>query len=209
MERKAHELSEQIAAQFKYDNDRKAVIAYGLVAFFQTIVLFLIISFIGIMCHFYYESLIIFFCVGLIKKSTGGAHSETMFGCMVISVFSIVLLSVFSRYVFSVPISFYLNIGLSATIFLICLYVFIKRVPIDSPNKPITKPEKIKRLRIQSFIILTVLSIISIILILFSTTNNRFLSLSAAIRLSLLWQTLMLTESVINLLKRIDSKFSV
>jgi len=209
MERKANELSEQIASQLGYDGDKKAVVAYGLIAFMQTIALLAIISFFGVMCGFLFESLLIFFCVGLLKKSTGGAHSETMFGCMIVSVLSIVLLSVFSRYVLSIAINPYLNVAFSILVFFICLIVFIRRVPVDSPNKPITRPEKIHRLRVQSYIILTVYTFFSIILILLSDYNGRFLSLAVGIRLALLWQTSMLTKSGINLFKRIDSKFTM
>ncbi len=68
MEKMAHDLSLKISAQLHYDDDKREVIEYGLTAVFQMIVLFLVISAIGILGHFWYESLILFFCCGHIEK---------------------------------------------------------------------------------------------------------------------------------------------
>lgn len=209
MEKLAHSLSCRIATQFNYDEDKKAVIEYGLIALFQLLAIAVIISLIGIMGYFLYESLIIFVGVGLLKKSTGGAHSQTMFGCMIISIFSISFFSFISRYTLNIPINQYLNSAISIVIFIFCFILFNKYVPLDSPNKPITKPEKIKRLRQQSFILLAILTLLTIFLSFVSQYNSRWFSIIISIRFILLWQAFMLSKSGIKFIRKIDSKFEL
>ena len=209
METLAYNIAEKIAVEMNYDEDKKAVIAYGLTAIFQMATIFAVISIIGILFDFWYESIIIFLGVGIIRKSTGGAHSRTMEGCLVISVLSITILSTMSRYFFDFPLSKFVNFGISIFVFILCFIVFYIRVPVDSPNKPIVKPEKIKKLRRQSFLILTIFFLLSIVLIILTTWYNQFNSIAISIRLSMLWQLFMLTRVGAQFIRKADSKLKV
>jgi accessory gene regulator B len=193
MEKAANKLSERIAFHLHYDDERKAVIEYGLLAVFNIAVIGLVISCIGLVFGFWYESAVIFLSVGILKKSTGGAHAGTMSGCVVMSVISITALAALSRYALGFPISVCVNAGITLTVFVICFVVFYKSVPVDTPNKPIKKPEKIKRLRRQSFILLFLYTALAIVAILIAPSGARFRSIAFCIRFALLWQTFMLT----------------
>ncbi len=209
LETLAFNIAGKIALEMNFDEDKKAVIAYGLTAIFQMATIFAMISFIGVLFDFWYESIIIFLGVGIIRKSTGGAHSQTMEGCIVISVLSITILSTLSRYFFDFPISRLVNFSISVIVFIICFIIFYIRVPIDSPNKPIVKPEKIRKLRRQSFFILSIFFLLSIALIILTTWYNRFYSIAVSIRLSMLWQLFTLTRIGAQFVGKIDSKFKV
>ncbi len=207
MEKLAHNIAEKIALHMQFDKDKKAVIAYGLTAIFQMVTLFVIITCIGTVFHFWYESIILFIGVGVIRKSTGGAHSKTMYGCILISSLSVTIFSSLSRYILGIPIDIYLNLGVSVLVYIICLFVFYKRVPVESPNKPIRSPEKIKRLRKQSFIIITIFFLLSVISVFLSLRYNRFYSIAVCIRLMMLWQVFTLTKLGIRFFDKIDLRF--
>jgi accessory gene regulator B len=204
----AHKIAEKIALQLDYDDDRKAVVAYGLIAIIQMVTIFIIITIIGILFDFWYECMIIFIGVGIIRKSTGGAHSKTMNGCIIISILSVTMLSALSRYLLCKPINSYVNLGVSILVFAISFIIFYLRVPIDSPNKPIVKPEKIKRLRKQSFFLLIFFFLLTITFIELATYNKRFYSIAFSVRLTMLWQLFTLTKTGTLLLGKIDSKIS-
>lgn len=205
----AHYIAGKLAGQMNFDKDKKAVIAYGLTAIIQMITIFLIISVIGLMFGFWYECILIFIGVGIIRKSTGGAHSETMLGCIIISVLSVTVLSWLSRFLLSFDMNPYTNILASCLVYFICFIVFYIRVPVDTPNKPIVSDLKIKRLRKQSFIVLTVFFILSIAAVLLSEWNNRFLSIGTSLRLTMLWQMFTLTRTGAFLFGKIDAKIKV
>ncbi len=209
MEALAHNIAGRIALQMNFDEDKKSVIAYGLTAIFQMITIFAVISIIGVFFNFWYECIIIFLGVGIIRKSTGGAHSETMYGCIIISVLSVTILSSLSRHILDFSFNNFVNIGISVVVYVLCFIAFYIRVPVDSPNKPIVKPEIIKRLRRQSFILLTIFFIISITFIILAAWNNRFYSIAASIRLTMLWQAFTLTKIGAQIFEKIDSKFKI
>lgn len=206
MEELAHNIAEKIALHMQFDEDKKAVIAYGLTAIFQMVTLFTVISIIGLIFGFWYESIILFIGVGIIRKSTGGAHSQTMYGCILISVLSITILSSLSKHILSFSVNVFVNLGISVLVFALCFIVFYIRVPVASPNKPIVKPGKIKRLRRQSFIILTIFFLISVDFIFLAVRNDRFYSIAVSIRLAMLWQLFTLTEIGARFIDKIDLK---
>lgn len=207
METLASNIAAKIAVQMDYDEDKKAVLAYGLTAIFQMTTIFIIISIIGFLFNFWYESMLIFFGVGIIRKSTGGAHSHTMNGCILISVLSITILSSFSRYLLNFAINNTTNYLISIFIYIFCLIIFYLRVPVDNPNKPIVRSEKIRRLRKQSFFILTLFLIILGITISLIPWNQRFYSIAVSIRLTMLWQVFTLTKVGIRFFGQVDSYF--
>jgi accessory gene regulator B len=177
----------------QFDEDKKAVIEYGLLAVFNIIIIGLIISAVGLIFGFLYESVIIFMGVGILKKSTGGAHAETLAGCIIVSISSITLFAAVSRYALGFPISTGINTGITLLVSIVCFAVFSKMVPVDTPNKPIRKPEKIRKLRRQSFTLLGLYAALSITAGILAPLCGRLYSMAFCIRLTLLWQTFMLT----------------
>nr|WP_242694122.1 accessory gene regulator B family protein [Proteiniclasticum aestuarii] len=186
------------------DQEKRSVIAYGLIGILQVTSLFLMITVIGLMTGTLYESLIIFFSVGYIRKSTGGAHSRTMWGCNTVSVASITLLAILSRYLFGIPLDVYVNAGITMAVFLAGFIIFHKRVPVDSPNKPIVSSEKIRRLRRESFGKLCLFLLLTGAAIALAESSERLYSIASSIRMAMVWQAITLTETGGSLLARVD-----
>ena len=205
----ANNIAAKIAFQMDYDDDKKDVIAYGLTAIFQMTTIFFMITFIGIPFDFWYECILIFLGVGIIRKSTGGAHSKTMNGCIIISVLSITILSALSRYLFNFSINNVVYSTISLFVYAFCFIIFYIRVPVDSPNKPIVNPEKISRLRRQSFLILTLYFMLSIAMINLASWNTRFRSIAVSILLTMLWQLFTITKIGARFFSKVDSLFDV
>jgi accessory gene regulator B len=200
----AGKIADFLRVKLQLDEEKRDVIRYGLIGLLQVITLFLLITLIGVITGTLYESYIVFFTVGYLRKSTGGAHSSTMWGCNTVSVLSISLLAVSSRYLLGMPIEPILNYGSSVLLFITGLLIFIKYVPIDSPNKPIASPEKIKRLRRESFMKLLLFFLLTLIAINRANIEVRFYSISMSIRLAIVWQIITLTKTGSALLLKVD-----
>lgn len=200
----AGKIADFLRMKLQLDEEKRDVIRYGLIGLLQVITLFLLITLIGVITGTLYESYIVFFTVGYLRKSTGGAHSSTMWGCNTVSVLSISLLAVSSRYLLGMPIEPILNYGSSVLLFISGLLIFIKYVPIDSPNKPIASPEKIKRLRRESFMKLLLFFLLTLIAINRANIEVRFYSISMSIRLAIVWQIITLTKTGSALLLKVD-----
>lgn len=204
MEKLAIRLAEYISKAMNYNQDKQDIIAYGLIGLFQMTVIAVAVSIIGLLADFWYEAIIIFLGTGLLRKSTGGAHAQTMLGCTVLSITLISFLSALCRYVLMGNIRYYIAIPADILLILLCFFITYYKAPVDSANKPIKRPEKIKRLRKQSFITIGIYGAVCMILVLLSRNYPRFMSIADAILCSLLWQTFTLTKCgafVVNILE--------
>lgn len=201
----AQKIANRISLQLDYDEDKRDVISYGLIGIFQIFTILIILSFIGLLFDCWYECMIIYMSVGFIRKSTGGAHSRSMNGCIIISVLSIIIMSVLSRYLLNFSLEHWVSLGITYIIFFICLIIFYFKVPMDNPNKPIVSLEKIKRLRKQSFIKLFLLLLVSIVFTKLADSYSRFYSIAFSVRLTMLWLVLTLSRPGFLFLDKIDS----
>lgn len=207
MEEFSSRLAKEIADSLGFDQEKEQVIAYGLVALIQMLSILAIISIIGFCFKLIFECLLIFMGVGLLRKATGGAHSNTMFGCMVISCINIAFLGIFSKYILIFPLpSCYYSIAY-ILIFSLCYYIIYKKAPVDSYKKRITSAKKIARLRKQSFITVTLYFILTILFIVLSDENLIYRSIANSICLLTLWQCFTLTSMGIKLLAHMDHNF--
>ncbi|PKM62985.1 MAG: hypothetical protein CVU97_02565 [Firmicutes bacterium HGW-Firmicutes-21] len=205
MEKLAKQIAENIGQNFKYDYERIAVISYGLTAIFQMLIIFSVVSVLGILGGFWVEGMIIFLLVGFLRRSVGGAHSNTFTGCLIISIFFITLMALLSHYL-SNPDLVYLYSAFSAVVFIWSFYIIYKKAPVDSTKKPITKPEKIRRLRINAFITLFIYGFAVAALYFVSDRQLFHSGYGIGITMAVLWQTTMLTGPGHKFIQLIDYK---
>lgn len=204
MERLIKRIADITAEKLGYDDEKADVIAYGLLALTQMLTLFILSSLIGIIFGCFIECFILFLFAGILRKFTGGVHSKTLFGCMIIAIFIIGVLGAFSKYAFlSIFDTLLINTNLyylvyiaAAIIFIPCILLVYKVAPVDSPNKPIRKPEKRKRLKRQSVITIFVYFafVILLLALALSQRNAAYFTAALALGVSTIWQCFTLTR---------------
>ncbi len=206
MEKLANRIAETVARNNGLDEERKRVVAYGLSALIQMLFLLFSSLVFGLLFHCFVESMVIFASVGLIKRATGGAHSNTSGNCTVISLVSIFVMALVSRYVVPVVEPYwYVYLVFAVLSFGIAFFTVFRRAPVATPKKPITRPEKIRRLRRQSFMTVGAFFALAVAWILLARYNPRLVNASVSLCLAALWQSFMLTESGAKLISFIDS----
>ncbi|MDD2361825.1 MAG: accessory gene regulator B family protein [Oscillospiraceae bacterium] len=196
MEKIVGKLADTIAANLKYDDERRAVIRYGLYAILQIIITAVVILLVGIFTHSLLECIIVYISVALLRKSTGGAHAKTSNGCLIISIIAVSALSIISRYFTLLQYSSIICLILSPAFFMISCFIIYKLAPVGHENKPLDSPNKIKRLRKQSFITLVVYALLLTALLILSIFYERALNLAFSLGVSTLWQSLTLVKAV-------------
>ena len=67
-------LAEKLANALGYNDEQRAVLAYGLGAAIQMLELFIIALVFGLVFDCAYESIILFLGVGFLRRSCGGTH---------------------------------------------------------------------------------------------------------------------------------------
>jgi accessory gene regulator B len=208
MEKLANRLAESAAKSAGLDDERKKVIAYGLGALIQMLSLMVASLVFGFVFHCMVESMTIFLAVGLFKSSAGGAHARTSASCTFISLVSIFLMSLIARYVVPVvPAYWPVYFGFIVLAFAVATAAVYRLAPVASANKPIERPEKIRRLRRLSFVTVGVFFVISAALILFEGCH-RCINAAISLTLAVLWQSFMLTRAANRFLSFWDSSVS-
>ncbi len=198
--------SAQISGALSLEEERRQVIEYGLLALVQMSVILAGAMLAGAVFGFLPETVILFFSVGILRKNTGGAHSETIGGCTVMSIAVICILAALCRYVLMGIPSQTMAVLLLALCYGLAFLQIYRRAPMDTPNKPITKPEKINRLRRQGFFVLAIYAILSLALLLWGA--KRGTSLSFAVSCASLWQAATLTRPGATMIRTVDRLFA-
>ncbi|VYU27645.1 accessory regulator AgrB [Clostridium tertium] len=186
-------LAKNLREQLNYDDEKTSVIEYGLYAFFQIGISILLVAIVGAIFNVMLEALIISFVISIFRKYSGGAHASTAFNCAIIGV----LISVIPAIIFT---KIYININylilVGALVYLTSIIITYKLAPVDSPNKPIKSPAKIKRLKKGSIILLTIYMFLSLgmIFIYLENSNLNYLIYSICIYSGVSWQVLTLTK---------------
>jgi len=192
MEQLAHKWAQKIGTALNADQEKIAVMAYGLTALLQLLLIFAAALLFGLLFGFLWEAMIVFFSVGFLRRLIGGAHAGTFNGCMVISVVCIVLFSALAHYVLPLC-GFWAVCIASVLIDLLASFLIYRYAPVDSPNKPVRSPEKIRRLRRGAGTVMAAFILLTVVLLFLSYRNSVWFSYIWAFDLSVLWQVCMLT----------------
>lgn len=197
-------ISINLQKELKLDEDKRSIIEYGIFAFFHMGISVLLVAIIGLIFNVIIEALIISFTIAILRKFSGGAHASTSTNCAIVGV----LISVIPAYIIkNIDLNSNYIIVIGVLLYIISLIIIYKLAPVDSPNKPIKKKEKIKRLKRGSIIILSIYMIFVVINISIYCIKemNSLLIYSACIYVGVLWQILTLTKCGHILVNKIDS----
>ncbi len=187
-------ISDYIAKELNFDDDKKSVINYGIFAFIQMGICVALIIVFGLIFNVTIEALIVSFTISLLRKSSGGVHSRSPERCAIIGTVSSIVMALICKY---------MNVTLSAVmliegvVFIWSYYIVNKLAPVDSVAKPIKSIERRKKLKKVSINILNMylIIIISSILCYMYLENLRLLTYSLCICVGVLWQAFSLTKS--------------
>lgn len=160
MYRLAEYLGEKLSTALQYDQEQKEVIVYGLLGIIQFVIVLSLLLIFSSLFGTVAASLILSFSVSALRVHAGGAHLSSIWVCsltgVVISVLMPTVFELLGVQNLSSNYLFYITNG----ILLLALWIVIVKAPVDSPNKPITKPEKIKKLKRKSIIVVLIYFVI-------------------------------------------------
>ena len=207
MERLAKKLASNITASLGYDEEKEAVIAYGLIAIIQIVLTTVLVFLFGILAGVPAQALIVCFSVSILRKYSGGAHAGTIELCTGFSVFYCIVTAVISKW-FLVGVYNPILMSISiAVIFGLSFLAIYKFAPVDSPNKPIRTEQKKKSMRKGSFLVLFIYFVIVLIGFILSDRFVIFKSLQISLLFGLSWQIFTLTYLGAQFIRKMNQIF--
>jgi accessory gene regulator B len=155
-----------LTMQLKENHEKRRVYYFGFQIIIGAMVKGILLVAISLLLGSLIPSLIAVLVFGSFRVLAGGYHMDTYGKCIAISLGLFILTGTFTQYTYTCWQLPYV-LTLIAITFFTALYVTKKWVPRDTPNKPITKPEEIKKFRRLSFIYIFIWLIAALALLCF------------------------------------------
>ena len=200
-------IAEKVSSELNYDNERKEIIQYGTYALIQTLISIISVFIIGLLFNIALEALIFLFTASILRKYSGGAHSESSNVCTLLGIIISICIGFLVKSSFFTKMNFEIIVFIGIVIFVFGYFIVFKFAPVDTKNKPIKTEKKKKRMKKGSLKILTIylfIEILSIILY-YNLGWSLVKSVMLSIILGVAWQCITLTYIGNILLKTIDS----
>lgn len=172
-----------LASAMKENHYRRSIYYYGFFivigALTKAIILLTVATLFGVLI----PTLLIVFVFSSLRMLAGGYHMDTFGRCLFVSMILFIVAAITAKYTYLYWNFIEITILLFVT-FLIGLYVLLRYAPKDTPNKPITDPEQIRKFKKLSIIYLIFWFILNSFLTFFDL-KMYVLSLSFGILLEL------------------------
>lgn len=199
-------ISNSITKELELDENKKAVVNYGIFAMLHTALSVGFVIIFGILFNVLIEALIITATISVLRKNAGGAHASSPGSCAFVGTVLSVGMSLVIK---NINLSVNGIIITSIMIFTWSYCIVYKLAPVDSPSKPIRTDAKRNRLKKSSILILCVYTVIVIVNIIgyYATKKVDLLVYSGCIHIGLLWQIFSLTKTGHIVLGKLDALF--
>lgn len=211
MEKLSKSIATKLAADLDYDNDKKEVLAYGAFALIQMLVSVVLVMVFGYLFNVVIEALIISFTASILRKYSGGVHASSPNTCTFLGIVVCVGFGLIIKLLLAPLLITKVLIPMVIVVFMWSYYMLNKLAPVDTPNKPIKREEKRKRMKKGSLILLGAYFLVILInLIIYLTFSlNVFLVYSICIIFGILWQVFTLTKSGHKVIKKLDQFLNI
>lgn len=203
MEKMVKRSASKISQSLGYDAEKEAVVAYGLFAIVQVSLTIVLALLFGFLVGAPVQAMIVCFSVSIYRKYSGGAHADDAEFCTVVSVVYCTLAAWLSRLLAPsvTPVPLLLA---TLAVFAAVYWITYRYVPVDSPNKPITSPAKIRRMRTGSFVVITIYLALQLYFLFAGRQNPTLHSYAVSLLLGVGWQAFTLTPTGSILLHKLN-----
>jgi len=159
-------VSQKIASELSLPKERQEVLQYGMILLLSQLMTFILLAAEAYVLNMVKEFLILAACGAVLRRYSGGAHCSSPLRCSLLSLITIPLLVLVARFICT--LNSWINISIVVIVNMISMGIIYKYAPKDSPAKPIKNIEKIKRLKLRSLFISSVVTVGSLVLLFFS-----------------------------------------
>ncbi|EJO5346328.1 accessory gene regulator B family protein [Clostridium botulinum] len=203
IEQVSNKIGSKISNNLNLDKDTEEIIAYGAFAVLQTLWAFLCVAILGAIFNVLIESMIIILSIAIFRKYSGGIHANSPNKC---AVFGAIICSTLALVVKKLNLGFNLTfILMFAFSFVYACYTIYKFVPVDTKNKPIDNIDEKLRLKKCSFLSISILFLIEIMLIVLylKYKYSTVIYYGNCVIVGVLWQSFTLTPTAKKLFSHI------
>ncbi len=172
-----------LAGVLSENHQKRSIYYFGFQIAIGGVVKTVILVSISLLLGIFIPTLLISLTFASLRIIAGGYHMDTYGKCLFVSMGLFITVALIAQYTYHYWNFMYLAV-LIAVAFILGLYVLVRYSPKDTPNKPITDPQEIRKFKILSIVYLFIWSIITSVLT-FYGLNMYVLSLCFGVLLEL------------------------
>ncbi|KOR25707.1 accessory gene regulator B family protein [Clostridium sp. L74] len=184
----SNKIGSEISSNLNLDKDTEEIIAYGAFAVLQILWSFLCVVILGVILNVLIEAIIISLAIAIFRKYSGGIHANSPNKC---AIFGAIVCVVMALIVKNINIRFSLmTILIFILVYIYSYYTIYKFVPVDTKSKPIDNVDEKLRLKKCSFLVISMLLLIEILLVLLYLKYNNIALIyyGRCIMMGIIWQ---------------------
>lgn len=177
--RLSDDISCYLCSSLSYSDDKREVLSYGLQIVLGTSAKIISIAILAIIFDIFVSTAVVSITFIIFRRIIGGVHCDTYNKCYFVSVSLMLLLG----FLGSTPLVQSNHIiGLLIGIYLICVFITIKWVPMGTNKKAIKNKETRRRIKLKT---LTMLTLWFITLVIFKDLTSSQIGLSSLLSILL------------------------
>lgn len=195
IEHASNKIGSKISSNLNLDKDTEEIIVYGAFAVLQILWSFLCVVILGAIFNVLMESIIIVLTIAIFRKYSGGIHANSPNKC---AIFGAIICIIMALIVKNISVSFNLMfISIFILVYMYSYYTIYKFVPVDTKSKPIENIDEKLRLKKCSFLVISILLLMEILLILLYLKYNNITLIyyGSCVMIGVLWQSFTLTPA--------------
>lgn len=196
IEKISYNISNKIGEKANKSKEEIQVMNYGLFIWVHTILAYIATILVGIIIGKTIEVLLISIVASSLKKFSGGAHATSPNRCLIIGIITTLIFTYIYVFLNKYCGDNYIYI-FSIVSIILCYYIFYKKAPVGTKNKPLKKEETRNKLRKKLFNRLNVFIVIIILLLIVRLTkisNYDIAMFVYCIELGIILQTIAITK---------------
>ncbi|MCT4605562.1 MAG: accessory gene regulator B family protein [Marinisporobacter sp.] len=170
------------------DEGQKAILKYSLQVMMSAILGYFLALMLAWYLGVFSYVFVMMLTISVLRASSGGAHCESIWNC---AIFGMIITNALGFLAKVLTPTKDVVLSTMGVVFLFGLWSISKYAPADTPQKPITSIEKIKKLKRRSVVILLVWCGLNIS---YYLIYNRVHGMMLASSLGVLWQCLSITK---------------
>jgi len=155
----SYSCAKYLSNKLNESHEKRRIYYFGFQVILGAVFKGILLVIISLLLRIFVPAMIVVAVFGSLRMLAGGYHMNTYTKCMFVSLALFISAALLSRYTYQYWTQWSLII-LAAATFIISIPVLLKWAPADNPNRPITKPEEIRKFKFLSIVYMIIWSLV-------------------------------------------------
>jgi len=176
----SYSCAKYLSSKLNENHEKRRIYDFGFQVVLGAIFKGTLLVLISLLLRIFVPAIIVVAVFGSLRMLAGGYHMNTYTKCMFVSLALFISAALLSGYTYQYWPKWSLVI-LAAATFIVSIPVLLKWAPADNPNRPITKPEEIRKFKRLSIVYMVIWSLVIATVLWIEPVNHQIYVIAASL----------------------------